>query len=63
MGPKADGSVDAEVGRLGIDVAPPGGAASTTATAGRWNRVDWHERRKAGWAAVRRSMRSSALAR
>ena len=62
--PKADGSVDTlKVGRLGIDVAPAGGAAVTTNGYGwdEWNRVDFHERRKAGWPAVQRSMRSSAM--
>ena len=61
--PKADGSVDTlKVGRLGIDVAPAGGAAVSTNGYGwdEWNRVDFHERRKAGWPAVQRSMRSSA---
>jgi hypothetical protein len=28
-----------------------------------WNRVDWHERRKAGWPTVQRSMRSLATRR
>ena len=49
------------VGALGIAVAPAG----KPATAARryswrgWNRVRWHERRKAGWATVRRSMRAA----
>ncbi len=61
--PKADGSVGTlKVGRLGIDVAPAGAAAVSTNGYGwdEWNRVDFHERRKAGWPAVQRSMRSSA---
>jgi hypothetical protein len=57
--PKADGSVGTlKVGRLGIDVAPEGDAPVSTAGYGwdEWNRVDFHERRKAGWPTVRRSM-------
>jgi hypothetical protein len=61
--PKGDGSVDTlTVGRLGIRVAPEGEAAVATngyAWDG-WNRVDYHERRKAGWPAVRRSMLDAA---
>ena len=61
--PKADGSVDTlEVGRLGIDVAPAGEDAVSTNGYGwdAWNRVDHHERRKAGWPTVQRAMRTSA---
>ena len=64
--PKADGSVDTlEVGRLGIAVAPSGEPAVATNGYGwdEWNRVDHHERRKAGWPSVRRAMQVSALAR
>ena len=64
--PKADGSVGTlKVGRLGIDVAPAGEAAVATNGYGwdEWNRVDWHERRKAGWPTVQRSMRSTATRR
>jgi len=28
-----------------------------------WNRLEYHERRKAGWPTVRRAMQVSALAR
>jgi hypothetical protein len=61
--PKADGSVDTlKVGRLGIDLAPAGEAAVSTNGYGwdEWNRVDFHERRKAGWPVVQRSMRGAA---
>jgi hypothetical protein len=61
--PKGDGSVDTlTVGRVGLQVAPAG--QPTVATNGYawdgWNRVDYHERRKAGWSTVRRSMLDSA---
>jgi hypothetical protein len=61
--PKADGGVDTlKVGRLGIDLAPAGEGAVSTNGYGwdEWNRVDFHERRKAGWPAVQRSMRATA---
>ncbi len=61
--PKTDGSVGTlDVGRLGIDVAPAGEAAVSTNGYGwdPWNRVEHHERRKAGWPTVRRAMLSSA---
>jgi hypothetical protein len=58
--PKADGSVDTlKVDRLGIDVAPAGGAAVSTNGYGwdEWN--DFHERRTAGQLALRRSCQST----
>jgi hypothetical protein len=61
--PKADGSVDTlEVGRLGIAVAPAGEPPVPTRGYGweEWNRVDYHERRKAGWPTVRRAMLAAA---
>ena len=61
--PKADGSVDTlKVGRLGIEAAPAGEPAVRTAGYGwdEWNRVEFHERRKASWAAVQRAMLDSA---
>ena len=61
--PKADGSVGTlKVGRLGIEAAPATGPAVRTAGYGweEWNRVAFHERRKASWPAVRRAMLSSA---
>jgi hypothetical protein len=61
--PKGDGSVDTlTVGRLGIQVAPAGQPAVATNGYGwdGWNRVDYHERRKAGWPAVRRAMSGAA---
>ncbi len=61
--PKADGSVGTlEVGRLGIDVAPEGEDAVATNGYGwdPWNRVEFHERRKAGWPVVRDAMLDAA---
>jgi hypothetical protein len=61
--PKADGSVGTlTVGRVGIAVAPSGGArvATTGYDWDPWNRVAFHERRKAGWPAVARAMALAA---
>lgn len=64
--PKGDGSVDTlKVGRIGIQVATQGQPAVATTGYGwdDWNRVDYHERRKAGWPTVRRSMQEAAARR
>jgi len=47
---------------IGISVAPAGksAAAARRYTWAGWNRVRWHERRKAGWPTVRRAMLQSA---
>jgi hypothetical protein len=47
---------------VGITAAPAGRPAAAARRYGwrGWNRVRWHERRKAGWAAVRREMLRSA---
>jgi hypothetical protein len=61
--PKGDGSVGTlKVGRLGIQVAAQGAAPVVTSGYGwdDWNRVDSHERRKAGWPMVERAMRTAA---
>jgi hypothetical protein len=54
-----DGSVTTErTGAIGVAVAPAGRPARTARPyrfAG-WNRVRWHERRKAGWRVVARAM-------
>ena len=51
-----------ELRRLGIQIAPQGAPAVATNGYDRenWNRVDYHERRKAGWPAVRRAMLGAA---
>jgi len=61
--PKPDGSVGTlKVGRLGIEAVPAARPAVKTAGYGwdEWNRVEFHERRKAGWPAVRGAMLSAA---
>ena len=47
---------------IGVSVAPAGKPAATARryTWRGWNRVRWHERRKAGWPTVRRAMLQSA---
>ncbi len=58
-----DGSVTAaHAGPIGLAVAPAGRpaiAARSYAWAG-WNRVRWHERRKAGWRTVARAFAAAA---
>jgi hypothetical protein len=65
--PKGDGSVDTlKVGpRIGIQVAAKDQpAVATNGYAWEdWNRVEYHERRKAGWPTVRRSMQEAAARR
>jgi hypothetical protein len=41
----------------GVRIGTP--ERTTTYRWKRWNRVEWHERRKAGWPAVRRAFRSA----
>jgi hypothetical protein len=62
--PHADGTLTSRtVGPVGIDVVLGGrSAASTHYTWENWNRVSWHERRKAGWNAVAAALASSWLA-
>jgi hypothetical protein len=61
--PRPDGSVaTAHAGPVGIAVAPagrPAAAARAYRFAG-WNRVRWHERRKAGWRTVARAMAAAS---
>jgi hypothetical protein len=51
-----------ELGRVGIAAVAAGGAPVTGSYrwAG-WQRVDWHERRKAGWATLRRAFASASV--
>jgi hypothetical protein len=60
---RPDGSIGTrKAGPIRIAVAPGGGPARTARPyryAG-WSRVRWHERRKAGWSAVRRAFRQLA---
>lgn len=56
--PRGRGIVMRRVSGLRITVAP-GGTARPYRWPG-WNRVRWHERRKAGWSRVRRAFRAAA---
>jgi hypothetical protein len=50
--PKADGTMTSEsIERIGITIVGPKGVVATTSGYGweAWNRVTWHERKKAGW--------------
>jgi hypothetical protein len=61
--PHMDGSITTRpVPRIGVAVAPAGRPAKTArpyAWKG-WNRVQWHERRKAGWPILRRAFAAAA---
>jgi hypothetical protein len=48
-----------KTGAIGLAVAPSGRPAQRYRFAG-WNRVRWHERRKAGWRIVARAMAAAA---
>jgi hypothetical protein len=63
--PRADGSVGSlPAPGLDVTVAAGGEAAGGRYGWKRWNAVEWHERRKAGWDAVRDAfLRAAALTR
>ncbi|MDX6646117.1 MAG: hypothetical protein QOK40_1844 [Miltoncostaeaceae bacterium] len=63
--PRTDGTIVARrVGRLGIAIAGPAAALTTTSGYGwaGWQSVRWHERRKAGWSVLASAFASAALA-
>ena len=57
--PKADGTMSSEpIERIGINIVGPKGVVAKTSGYGweAWNRVTWHERRKAGWPYLQKVM-------